>query len=80
MISIGRFAAGQPLFVAAGFPSIGDTSVVEDFDGDGKDDPGIWRSSQGGWIVPKSSSNYSSSIFSQRGQQGDIAFPNTTRR
>jgi PKD repeat protein len=74
------FAAGQPLFVPAGFPSIGDTPVVGDFDGDGKTDPGIWRESQGVWIIPTSSSNYMSYIFSQWGGPGDIAFPNTTGR
>ena len=72
------FAAGQPLFVTAGFPSLGDTPTVGDFDGDGKADPGIWRESQGVWIIPLSSSNYSTYIFSQWGQSGDIAFPNTT--
>ncbi|MFL6276736.1 MAG: FG-GAP-like repeat-containing protein, partial [Blastocatellia bacterium] len=66
------FASGQPLFVAAGFPSLGDTPVVGDFDGDGKADPGIWRASQGVWIIPMSSANYTSFIFTQWGQQGDI--------
>ncbi|MFL6273944.1 MAG: hypothetical protein ACJ74G_01955 [Blastocatellia bacterium] len=74
------FAAGQPLFVPAGFPSIGDTPIVGDFDGDGKADPGIWRSSQGVWIIPTSSSNYTQYIFSQWGGPGDIALPNTTGR
>jgi FG-GAP repeat/Viral BACON domain len=74
------FAAGQPLFVSAGFPSIGDTPVVGDFDGDGKADPGIWRESQGVWIVPLSGSNYTTYIFSQWGGPGDIAFPNSTGR
>lgn len=31
----------QPLFVPAGFPSLGDTPVVTDYDGDGKADPGF---------------------------------------
>ena len=74
------FAPGQPLFVSAGFPSLGDTPVVGDFDGDGKADPGIWRESQGVWIIPLSSANYASYVFSQWGQSGDIAFPNTTGR
>ncbi|HKQ04910.1 MAG TPA: hypothetical protein VJ464_07245 [Blastocatellia bacterium] len=47
-------------------------------DGDGKADPGIWRASQGIWIIPTSSSNYTQYIFSQWGQSGDIVFPNTT--
>ncbi|MFL6273828.1 MAG: SBBP repeat-containing protein [Blastocatellia bacterium] len=70
------FAAGQPLFVPAGFPSIGDTPVVTDYDGDGKADPGIWRASQGVWIIPQSSANYSNYIFKQWGQAGDVALPN----
>ena len=65
------FAAGQPLFVAAGYPSLGDTPVVGDFDGDGKADPGIWRASQGVWIIPRSSANYGSFIYAQWGQNGD---------
>ncbi|MFL6277762.1 MAG: BACON domain-containing protein [Blastocatellia bacterium] len=72
------FAAGQPLFVPAGFPSLGDTPIVGDYDGDGKYDPGIWRSSQGIWIIPTSSSNYTSFIFQQWGQPGDIPLPNTS--
>jgi photosystem II stability/assembly factor-like uncharacterized protein len=74
------FAAGQPLFVPAGYPSLGDTPVVGDFDGDGKADPGLWRESQGVWIIPTSSSNYTQYLFSQWGTQGDIAFPNSTGR
>ncbi|HKQ05986.1 MAG TPA: VCBS repeat-containing protein [Blastocatellia bacterium] len=70
------FAAGQPLFVPAGFPALGDTPVVGDFDSDGKADPGIWRSSQGIWIIPTSSSNYASYIFTQWGQSGDVPIPN----
>jgi hypothetical protein len=72
------FAAGQPLFVPAGFPSLGDTPVVGDFDGDGKADPGVWRESEGVWIIPLSSANYTSYVFSQWGQTGDIPFPNST--
>jgi hypothetical protein len=69
------FGAGQVLFVPAGFPVLGDTPVVGDFDGDGKADPGIWRSSQGVWIIPRSSANYTSFIFSQWGQAGDVPMP-----
>jgi hypothetical protein len=69
------FDSGQVLFVPAGFPSLGDTPLVADFDGDGKADPGIWRASQGVWIVPLSSTNYTSFIFAQWGQDGDFALP-----
>jgi PKD repeat protein len=64
-----NFAQAQ--FFPAGFPSVGDTPLVGDFDGDGKADPAIWRSSVGAWIIPKSSPNYSQYIFTQWGQQGD---------
>jgi hypothetical protein len=72
------FLPGDPLFVSAGFPALGDTPVVGDVDADGKADPGIWRESQGVWIIPRSSANYTTFIFSQWGQAGDIAIPNTT--
>ena len=62
----------QPLFVSAGWPVLGDTPIAADFDGDGKADPGIWRSSDGVWIIPKSSSNYASYIFAQWGASGDV--------
>ena len=70
------FQPGQALFVPAGFPNLGDTPVVGDYDGDGRADPGIWRSSQGVWILPLSSSNYLSHRFAQWGQSGDTAMPN----
>jgi hypothetical protein len=74
------FDFGQPLFVPAGFPSLGDTPVVADYDGDGKADPGIWRESQGAWILALSSANYTGYIFTQWGQSGDIGLPNSTGR
>ena len=73
--SSANYDFNQAIFVPAGFPSLGDTPVVGDFDGDGKDDPGIWRSSQGVWIIPRSSANYTTFIFSQWGEPGDIPFP-----
>ena len=72
------FSFAQAQFIPAGWPSLGDTPVVGDYDGDGKADPGIWRASAGVWIIPLSSTNYSSHIFSQWGQQGDVSFPNST--
>lgn len=62
----------QPLFVPAGWPSLGDTPIAADFDGDGKAEPAIWRSSDGIWIIPTSSSNYSSYIFANWGVSGDV--------
>ena len=73
--SSANYSTGQPLFVPAGFPSLGDTPVVGDYDGDGKADPGIWRSSQAVWIIPKSSSNYTQFIIIQWGLTGDIPLP-----
>ena len=75
--SSANYDFNQAIFVAAGFPALGDTPVVGDFDGDRKDDPGIWRSSQGVWIIPRSSTNYTTFIFSQWGQPGDIPFPSS---
>lgn len=72
------FGTGQVLFVPAGFPSLGDTPVVGDWDGDGKSDPGIWRASQGIWMIPLSSGNYGTYLFSQWGQSGDKPMPNNT--
>jgi hypothetical protein len=69
------FAAGQPLFVPAGFPSLGDTPAIGDFDADGKADPGIWRASQGVWIIPLSSASSGSFLFTQWGQAGDVPLP-----
>jgi hypothetical protein len=71
---------GQAQFFPAGFPSLGDTPVVGDFDGDGKADPGIWRSSVGAWIVPRSSTANSSYIFLQWGSVGSFPFPNSYTR
>jgi hypothetical protein len=71
---------GQALFMSAGFPALGDTPVVGDFDGDGKADPGVWRSSAGVWIVPLSSTNYTTFVFTQWGQSGDIPMPNNLTR
>ncbi|MGB7624414.1 MAG: hypothetical protein WBN92_18870 [Terriglobia bacterium] len=70
----------QVRFIAAGWPSLGDTPVVGDYDGDEKADPGIWRASQGIWIIPLSTGHYATYRFCQWGQQGDIALPNTTGR
>ena len=69
----------QALFVTAGYPAlpVGDVAVCGDYDGDGKADPGVWRSSAGVWMIPKSSSNYTSLITLQWGQSGDTRVPNS---
>jgi hypothetical protein len=66
-----NYDAGQSQFFPAGFPSVGDSPISADFDADGKADPGVWRSSVGAWMLPKSSSGYTSYIFAQWGQAGD---------
>jgi len=71
------FGVGDVLFVPAGFPALGDTPIVGDFDGDGKADPAIWRASQGVWIIPLSSTNYATFVFAQWGVNGDVAIPNS---
>lgn len=71
------FGVGQVLFVPAGFPALGDTPLVADFDGDRRADPAIWRASQGVWIVPRSSTSYTTFLFAQWGQSGDVALPGT---
>ena len=74
--SSASYSFAQAIFVPAGFPALGDTPIVGDFDGDGKADPGIWRSSDGVWIIPLSSGNYGTYMFTQWGQSGDVAVPN----
>jgi hypothetical protein len=45
---------GSALTVPAGWPGLGDTPVVGDFNGDGTSDPAIWRGNSGVWIIPMS--------------------------
>jgi len=62
---------GQTWTIPAGWPALGDTPVPADYDGDEKADAGIWRSSTGVWIIPKSSTNNSSYLFASWGVSGD---------
>ena len=67
LLSTTGYDFGQSLTVPAGWPSLGDTPVLGDFEGDGSIDPGIWRASDGTWIIPQSSCAYSCYIFGQWG-------------
>jgi predicted outer membrane repeat protein len=57
--------------IPAGWPGLGDTPVPADYDGDTRADPAIWRANTGVWIIPKSSTSYSSYIFAAWGASGD---------
>jgi len=61
---------GSSLTVPAGWPGLGDTPVVGDYNGDGKSDPAIWRGSAGVWIIPLSPT-YGSYLFKSWGTTGD---------
>jgi predicted outer membrane repeat protein len=56
--------------VPAGWPGLGDTPVVGDYNGDGITDPAIWRGSTGAWIIPLSP-NFTTYAFYSWGQSGD---------
>jgi hypothetical protein len=71
LLSTLAYDAGSSVTVPAGWPGLGDTPVPADYDGDGKADPGIWRANTGIWIVPTSSSNYTSYGFLVWGASGD---------
>ncbi len=62
---------GQAQYKASGWPILGDTPVAGDFNGDGMTDVAIWRKSNGVWIIAESP-NWTSYIFAQWGQDGDI--------
>jgi hypothetical protein len=61
---------GQSLTIPAGWPGLGDTPVVGDFNGDGITEPAIWRGSAGVWIIPRSPTFTSFSFYSW-GATGD---------
>jgi hypothetical protein len=54
LLSSTGYDYGSSLTVPAGWPGLGDTPVVGDFNGDGKSDPAIWRGNAGVWIIPMS--------------------------
>jgi hypothetical protein len=61
---------GQSRTIPAGWPGLGDTPVVGDFNGDGLSEPAIWRGNTGVWIIPLSP-NYTTYSFYAWGQTGD---------
>ena len=54
LLSSTGYNYGSSLTVPAGWPGLGDTPVVGDYNADGKSDPAIWRGSAGVWIIPLS--------------------------
>jgi hypothetical protein len=61
---------GSSLTIPAGWPGLGDTPVVGDFNGDGIDEPAIWRGNTGAWIIPLSPA-FDSYRFLRWGESGD---------
>jgi len=70
LLSSTGYDYGSTLTVPAGWPGLGDTPVVGDFNGDGKSDPAIWRGNIGVWIIPMSPS-FNTYQFYAWGTTGD---------
>ena len=62
---------GQAGVIPAGWPVLGDTPILADFDGDGGTDLGLWRASTGVWVIAKSSAAFADYIFALWGAMGD---------
>jgi predicted outer membrane repeat protein len=58
------------LTIPAGWPGLGDTPVVGDYNGDKIADPAIWRGNSGVWIIPLSPT-FTSYAFYSWGSSGD---------
>jgi len=71
LLSTMAYSPAASVTVPAGWPGLGDTPVPADYEGDGMADPGIWRSNTGVWIVPTSSSGYTTYGFLSWGASGD---------
>ena len=54
LLSTTNYNYSMSLTVPAGWPGLGDTPVIGDYNGDRISDPAIWRSSAGVWIIPMS--------------------------
>jgi predicted outer membrane repeat protein len=70
LLSATEYDYGSSLTVPAGWPGLGDTPVIGDFNGDGISDPAIWRGNTGVWIIPLSPS-FTSYAFYSWGTTGD---------
>ena len=72
LLSSQSYNPAMSVTIPAGWPGLGDTPVPADYDGDGLADAGIWRSTSGVWIIPKSSTNNTSYLFAAWGASGDL--------
>jgi hypothetical protein len=61
----------HPVNIPAGWPGLGDTPVVADYNCDGTSDPAIWRGNTGVWIIPLSP-GFTTYRFHNWGVSGDI--------
>jgi len=71
LLSSTGYDPAQTWTIPAGWPGLGDTPVPGDYDDDGKADAGIWRSSTGVWIIPRTTSDNYNYLFAAWGASGD---------
>jgi predicted outer membrane repeat protein len=70
LLSGSNYSYGLSLTVPAGWPGLGDTPVIGDYNGDRKSDPAVWRANTGVWIIPLSPL-FNTYQFYAWGQSGD---------